>query len=117
MEKPKRRKLASPHAKSLPLVVVIWEDAALGDSDAAPEHIGSGTVINHTAGWLLRRTKKEIQLVIDATPDENTVRWPYCIPTKLLKRPIIFMGITSGDLEWPITSTTASSPEQAPPSR
>ena len=100
--KPARRRITSPRANDLPGVVVVWEDAALGFDDDQPENIKGGLVINHTIGWLLRKTKKEVVIVIDCTPapDENTVRWPYTIPRQWIRH-IIELPIRSGDIEWP----------------
>ena len=55
----------------------------------------AGTVTNHTAGFLMRETRSEITVVTDVTVEERTVRWPYGIPRKLVRRVIRF-----GDGPW-----------------
>lgn len=70
----------------LPPVIVEWEDAALDDYDGPPEGFNSSTVVNRTVGFMLRKNRKEVVLVRDVTPAENTIRWPYGIPRRLVKR-------------------------------
>jgi hypothetical protein len=83
-------------------VVVIWEDAAFSNDDTSPEQVDCNSVTNHTAGWLLKRTKKHTVLVWDVAPleEQNTVRSPYTIINSLI-RGIIYTGIHGGDTKWP----------------
>ena len=107
--KPRARRIHSPRANELEAVVVIWKDAALGFDDDKPENIKGGLVINHTIGWLLRKTRNEVILVIDCTPDptENTVRWPYTIPRQWVLN-IIPLNFKSGDTKWQLDNTESA---------
>jgi len=76
-----------PNVKDLPRVEIIWEDAAVdpeydGKIESLPLAI---SVVNRTIGYLVKLTKKEAITVRDATDVENTVRWPYGIPRKLIQ--------------------------------
>lgn len=83
----------SPDAVSdMPLVVVEWVDAARDPGfDGHPEDVVAGTVTNHTAGFLMRETRTEVVVVTDVTVEERTVRWPYGIPKRLVRR-IVRLG-------------------------
>lgn len=71
----------------LPVVIVEWTDAARDPSfDGHPEDVPNGTVINHTVGFLLRENKQEVVVVADCTIMERTVRWPYGIPRKMIRK-------------------------------
>lgn len=76
--------------KDLPRLEVLWEDAALDTTydghllDLPP----TGLVLNRTIGFLAKETSKEITLVRDATDSDNTVRWPYSIPKRLIRKRI-----------------------------
>lgn len=96
MSAPKRKRLPTQHAKDLELVLVFWEDANLGSDDGSPDAVsrGAAEVLNVSAGFLLKEDRKNVVLVIDASPHENTVRWPYTIPRRLV-RSIRRTGITS----------------------
>lgn len=74
------------HVKDLTPVIIIWEDASVDpDFDGTPENLPSCLVENHTIGFLLRKNKKEVVLVRDINPADNTIRWPYGIPRKGIK--------------------------------
>lgn len=79
-------------ASDLRPVVVEWVDAALDpDYDGPPDGVRPGTVVNRTIGFLLRQNRSEIVVVRDVSPEENTVRWPYAIPRKMV-RAIVPLG-------------------------
>lgn len=85
--KPKRTRVRKPvpHAGELELVMVAWIDAAFGDYDGSPKgYDKNGLCNNVSAGFLLRQNKRELVLMIDVEPNDDTVRWPYTIPTSLV---------------------------------
>ena len=85
------RRRATRTVEEMPLVIVEWTDAARDPSfDGHPEDVVAGTVTNHTAGFLMRETATEVVIVTDVTVDERTVRWPYGIPRRLVKRVVRF---------------------------
>jgi hypothetical protein len=45
----------------------------------------SGTCLNRTIGYLTSMNRREIRLVRDVTDADNTVRWPYAIPRRLVR--------------------------------
>lgn len=80
------KKVPVPRASELKPVVVEWIDAALDpDYDGPPDGVMPGTVVNRTIGFLLRSNRTEVVVVRDVSPHENTVRWPYAIPRKMVK--------------------------------
>ena len=93
---PRRKRLPAAHAKDLELVLVFWEDANLGSDDGPPDTVNraAGSVLNVSAGFLMPGNRRDLVLCIDVSPHENTVRWPYTIPRKLVKE-IRRTGITA----------------------
>ncbi len=81
---------AQKHSKvsQLPRVEIEWEDACREmDFDGDPELLtDAGVCLNRTIGYLLRLNKREVRLATDATDADNTVRWPYAIPRKMVKK-------------------------------
>lgn len=84
--RPLRRRIPTPHARDLEVVLVEWSDANLGSDDGPPESISRNAteVQNVTVGYLLRQDRKHVVLVIDVSPAEGTVRWPYTIPKRMV---------------------------------
>jgi hypothetical protein len=67
-------------------VIIIWQDAAVDPNyDGHLEGVPTvSTVVNKTIGWITKKNKQEIVTVRDITEADNTVRWPYGIPTKMV---------------------------------
>lgn len=73
---------ADRNVSGCPVVVVRWMDAARDtDFDGQLSDVKAGMVRNYTVGFLVSQDKDCLILVQDASPDENTVRWQYSIPT------------------------------------
>ena len=68
-------------------VEVVWEDAGRGSYDGSVDGLAAHTtVFNETEGFLVRRNHEEVVTFCDRTcaADQQTVRWDYCIPTRLV---------------------------------
>lgn len=96
---PRSRTSARSHLRSrtedLPRVEILWEDAAVDPCfDGKLEDLTSGTVLNRTIGYLAREDKHEVRLVRDITDADNTVRWPYSIPKRLIRKRTILKEAT-----------------------
>lgn len=95
----------------MPLVAVIWDDANVDmDYDGPADEAHGELVRNHTAGWLLKVTTKNIIVVTDATPTDDSVRWVYTIPKNLVFR-LIVSNVNAGDTECP-SSIVNTLPQQ-----
>jgi hypothetical protein len=66
---------------------VVWEDAGRGSYDGRIDGLQAHTtVFNETMGYIVRCNRDEIVMFCDRTcaSDQQTVRWDYCIPTRLV---------------------------------
>ena len=79
------RKNRKKNVQNLEIVCVVWDDAALGTHDGPIGGADGKTVENYTLGFLDRKNRDVVVVMVEASPGTNTVRWDYTIPRKLVR--------------------------------
>lgn len=95
--RPRRSKHKMPNAGDLHAVAVVWRDSNLSFDDGALSEMRDALVWNVTLGFLSRKRNGVLQLIIESSPEENTVRFPYN-HARVLIRKVIPLGRTAADL-------------------